>query len=151
MSKTNLELVQEIVEAKLNNLDNKIDANNKNLTDKIDSNNKYSLELLTVIKEQTFKTNGKVVSLDRELRDLTTTYHKHLLSSATSDDVSKLNRKIDVLGEENFIIKVWNKYPKAFATIIIVSILISMATIGYTMISVRHTINEINNIEKVVK
>jgi len=149
MSKTNLELVQEIVEAKLNNLDNKIDANNKNLTDKIDSNNKYSLELLTVIKEQTFKTNGKVVSLDKELRDLTAAYNKHLLNSATSEDIKDVKKEIIQLSEENFIIKVWNKYPKAFATIIIVSVLVSMATIGYTMITVRHTINEINNIERV--
>lgn len=149
MSKSNLELVQEVVEAKLNNLDNKMDLNNKSLTNKIDSNNKYVLELLTRIEVQTTKTNGKVITLDRELKDLTTAHNEHLNSATSPDDIKKINVRIDQLNEENFIVKVWNRYPKAFVTIIVASVLLSIASVGYTMIKVHDTISQITNIEKV--
>jgi len=149
MSKTNLELVQEVVEAKLNNLDNKIDTNNKNLTDKIDTNNKYVLELLTVIKEQTFKTNGKVISLDSELRGLTSSYNKHLLTSVSLNDINQIKNQIDQINDENFILKVWNKYPKALISIIVVATLVSIATLGYTMITVHNAIRQLNITEQI--
>lgn len=149
MSKSNLELIQEVFETKLNGINEKIDANNKNLTDKIDTNNKYTIEILTIIKDQTIKTNGNVARHDRELKDFNNKYTEHVLTSATLDQIVEINKKIDKINEENFIVKIWNRYPKALLTIVVISVLLSMATIGYTMITVHTAMRNIKTIERI--
>lgn len=149
MAKTNLELVQEMFELKLNNLNDKLDVNNKNLIDKITADNKHFSELLFLIKEQTTKTNGTVSRHEQDIKELVARYNSHLLTSATVEDIEQLEQKIEKLNEENFILKVWNKYPKALVTIIVVTVLVSLATLGYTMVTVHNALRDIKTVEKI--
>jgi len=146
MAKSNLELVQDLFESRLNSLNEKIDNNNTALTNKITTDNQHFIELLTIIKEQTTKTNGRVTFLEYELKNLDSKYTTHLITSATNLDIKEINQRINEMGESNFLVKVLNRYPRQFIMIIVVSVLISIATIGYSIITIKSTISDIKNI-----
>lgn len=152
-NKTNLELVQEVVEAKLNNLDNKIDINNRNLAEKIDTNNKHILELLSRIEQQTIKTNGNVIRHDREIHDISNIINSHILTSLTNDDINKklsdFDKKIEIINEENFIVRIFNKYPKALVTGLVILVISGILSLGYTVIIAHNTYQDMKKVEKI--
>jgi len=131
-SDKSLDFVKELFETKLNSLN-----------EKIDTNNKHVVEMLKLIKEDTGETNGKVMKVDRELRQLSSDYQQHLINSATMVHIGEINKKIENLNEENFIIKVWNRYPKQLLTIIVITVLLTITTLGYTMVSVHNALNKL--------
>lgn len=141
--KTNLDLVREVIEEKLSSLNQKIDSNNRNLVDKITSDNKFFSEVLHRIEGQTTKTNGTVIRHEQDIKELVARYNAHLLTSATLKDIKELENKIEKINEENFIIKVFNKYPKALVMIIVTFVLISIASLGYTMVTAHNMFNSI--------
>ena len=131
ITNSNADHVKELLNTRLNSLNEKIDGNNTHV-----------VELLNLIKEQTTKTNGKVMTLDKELRTLTSEYQQHLINSANIIHIKDLQDRIDKINEENFIVKVWNRYPKQLMSIIVITMLLTLATFGYTMINVHNALNK---------
>ena len=145
----NLSLVQKMFENSITALNEKIDLNNRNLTDKIGTNNERILDLLGSIKYQTTKTNGRVTSLEGDVKQLTATYNNHLVTSVPLSEIEKINKRIDEESEQNFIVKVWNRYPRQILTVITVSVLMALATIAYTLYSVRNIVKNVKDVETV--
>ena len=128
---SNIDHVKELLNTRLNSLN-----------EKIDSNNTHVVELLNLIKTDTGKTNGKVMMLDTELKALTSEYQQHLINSANIVHIKDLQDRIDKINEDNFIVKVWNKYPKQLLAIIVLMVLLTLGTFGYTMVNVHNALNK---------
>jgi len=147
MDETNLKLVKEMFELKLNNLNEKLDAHNQNILEKIESYNKYQSAMLSVIDNKVTKTNGNVIRHEQDIKELVARYNAHLLTSATVEQIEEIEEKIEKLNEENFIIKVLNRYPKAFAIVVIVILLSTIGSLGFSMIKFHAVINDIQKTE----
>ena len=133
MMKSNLELVQDLVESRLDGLNEKLDTNNKNLADKIDTNNKHVVQMLNLIKEQTTKTNGRVGKAEDDIKKLILLEGEHVKDCPISKDVEKLELKVQKMDDANLIVKIWNRYPKQLALLIIVGVIITLGTFGYSI------------------
>jgi hypothetical protein len=156
---SNIEYVKELLESRLDNLDEKIDLNNKSISEKIDSNNKninekidtnnhHLIELLGYIREQTTKTNGRVTKNEDDIKRITSLVNDNFCNYPGRREIDKINEKLQILDDQNLIIKVWNKYPKALVTGIVVSVLIVIGTLSYTLISVHNMIQKFKTEEK---
>ena len=143
MSKNNLDLIQELFESKLDSLNDKIDTFNRTLVEKIDRNDMHSRELLLGIKSETSKTNGTVIRIDNDLKELTKSYNNHLLESASTEDIKEITRRIDKIDDDAFIVKIFNKYPKQLVVLFVATVLMSLATLGYTMITVQNVLKDV--------
>lgn len=144
-------LVQQLLDSKLKNLNDKIDANNRNLSDKIDSNNAHVVELLSFIKEQTTKTNGRVTKTEDDIKKLNILDSQHIANCPRVKDIEKLENKIQVMDDNNLIVKIWNKYPKQLALLVIVGVIITLGTLGYTLYTIKtlSPLYQVENNEKV--
>jgi len=117
--KNNLELVQELLESRLNSLNEKLDINNKNI-----------LEVLGFIREQTTKTNGRVTLLELQLNEVIINESKHSINCPRIVDIKKLEDRITKFDEDNFIVRVLNRWPKQVIAIIIGGVIITMFIAG---------------------
>lgn len=118
--KNNLELIQEVIEVKLESINQKIDINNNNV-----------VELLSFIREQTTRTNGRVTVLESRVNHLIEDENKHMLTCPRISDIKELSVKFDQFSEENFIVKVVNKWPKQVLGIIVAGVIITLITLSY--------------------
>jgi hypothetical protein len=120
--KNNLELVQDMLETRLDSLNEKIDTNNKNL-----------LEVLGFIREQTTKTNGRVTALEIQVHTVVLDESRHVINCPRIVDIQKLDEKLDKFAEENFIVKVFNRWPKQIITGFVITVIITMLTTAYSL------------------
>ena len=139
----NIKLVKELLEVRLDSLDEKIDVNNKNINEKIDSNNNHVMNVLHYISEQTTRTNGRLLKAEDAIKILSDNY-------PGKEEIGKINKRLEILDEQNLIIKVWNRYPKALFMGIVVAVLITMGTLGYTLISVHDMIQKVKSEDQTV-
>lgn len=146
-----IEYVKELLENQLDSLSEKIDTNNKNINEKIDSNNQHVMEILHYIREQTTRTNGRVSKAEDEIRRLSEIDTKNLINYPGKEEIKKINEKLAIIDEQNLIVKVWNKYPKALFTGVVVAVLITMGTLAYTLISVHSMIQKVKSENQTVK
>ncbi|MEI7943049.1 MAG: hypothetical protein WCH76_07825 [Candidatus Riflemargulisbacteria bacterium] len=130
--KNNLELVQELLETRLTSLN-----------EKIDTNNKHMLDVLGFIKEQTTKTNGRVTVLETRVLTLITDGNKHVLNCPRIHEIEKLEEKLEKFNDDNFIIKVINKWPKQVIGVIVVSVILTILATGYSIYQGHEVITEI--------
>lgn len=130
--KNNLELVQELLETRLNSLNEKLDINNKNM-----------LEVLGFIREQTTKTNGRVTSLELRVNEIISDGSKHVLNCPRIHEIEKLEEKLEKFDDENFIVKVLNKWPKQVIGIVVVTIILTLLAMGYSVYEGHEVITEI--------
>jgi len=130
--KNNLELVQELLEIRLNSLNEKIDNNNRNM-----------LEVLGFIKEQTTKTNGRVTLLEARVLTLVTDESKHVLNCPRIHEIQKLEEKLEKFDEDNFIIKVINRWPKQVIGIIVASVILTLFAVGFSIYQGHEVVTEI--------
>jgi len=130
--KNNLELVQELLETRL-----------ISLNEKIDSNNNHMLEVLGFIREQTTKTNGRVTTLELRVPEIISDENKHILNCPRITEIQKLEEKLEKFNDDNFIIKVINKWPKQVIGVIVVSIILTIIATGYSIYQGHEMITEI--------
>ena len=156
--KSNLELVQELLEDKLNNLNekidinnstlaDKIDVNNKNLLDKVDTNNHNVLELLNFIREQTTKTNGRVLRAEDDIKALFKLQSQHYTACPNAAELRKaidsVEERVIQVEKDSFVLKIWNKYPKQATLGILTSLLIFVGGLGYGIYEIHKAIKDI--------
>ena len=120
--KNNLELVQELLEMRLGSLNDKLDSHNKNM-----------LDILGFIREQTTKTNGRVTALESRVVTLITDESKHVLNCPRIHEIEKLEEKLEKFDNDNFIIKVVNRWPKQVMAVIIVGVMLTILAAGYSV------------------
>ena len=89
------------------------------------------------------KTNGRVTDLENEVDTIKIGEVQHLVNCPRLHDIVDINKKIDQLNEENLILKIWNKYPKQLLTFFIAMIVVILVTLGYTVLQIHKTINEV--------
>ena len=130
--KNNLELVQELLEMRLGSLNEKLDTNNKNV-----------LEVLGFIREQTTRTNGRVTSLEVRVNEIINDRNVHVLNCPRIHEIEKLEEKLEKFDDDNFIIKVINKWPKQVIGVIVVSVIIVLFTVGYSIYQGHEVIAEL--------
>lgn len=131
LMKNNLELVQELLESRLDSLNEKIDINNKHI-----------VEVLSYIKEQTTRTNGRVTILETKVNEIIINESKHIMSCPRITDIKELEQKLDTFAEENFIIKVLNRWPKQVVGVIIAGVIITMCVAAYSIYQANDAITQ---------
>lgn len=130
--KNNLELIQELLETRLNSLNEKIDTNNKNM-----------LDVLGFIREQTTRTNGRVTTLEARVLTLITDESKHVLNCPRINEIQKLEEKLEKFDNDNFIIKVINRWPKQVIGIIVASVILTLVAVGVSVYQGHEVVTEI--------
>lgn len=111
----------------------------KVLSDKIDTNHENTLRLLTNIETQTTKTNGTVRDHEKRLNGIEVGESKHVINCPRISDIKKLDRDIVSLRQENELWRLAMKYPKVALGIIVVSVLVTIGVVGYSILEM-HTI-----------
>lgn len=131
----NLQLVKDLLETRLDALD-----------EKIDTHNNHTVKLLNLIKVETSKTNGRVNKLEENLTKIKLEQKDHVINCPRLKDITLLNDRINRIEDENFIIKVWNRYPKQLLTVVIVTVALAIGSIGYTLLQVHSTMGKIKQL-----
>ena len=126
------QLVRELLETKISGLEEKMDIQNRNV-----------MEMLSIIREQTTKTNGRVTKVEDDIKNLTSIENKHVVNCPRISDIEKINTKLEKMDEDALIVKIFNKYPKQLLTLVVALVIIALSTIGYTVYQVHTTIKEI--------
>ena len=111
----------------------------KVLSDKIDVNHENTLRLLTNIETQTTKTNGTVKDHEKRLNGIEVGVSQHVINCPRITDIKKLDENIISLRTENELWRLAIKYPKVAIGIIVVSVLITIGVVGYSILEM-HTI-----------
>ena len=111
----------------------------KVLSDKIDVNHENTLRLLTNIETQTTKTNGTVKDHEKRLTGIEVGASRHVINCPRIADIKKLDDNIILLRTENELWRLAVKYPKVAIGIIVVSVLIAIGVVGYSILEM-HTI-----------
>lgn len=111
----------------------------KVLSDKIDVNHENTLRLLTNIETQTTKTNGTVKDHEKRLTGIEVGASRHVINCPRIADIKKLEDNIILLRTENELWRLAVKYPKVAIGIIVVSVLITIGVVGYSILEM-HTI-----------
>jgi hypothetical protein len=136
-------------------LNTKLDLTYKNLSEKIDSNNKNVMLELSFIKEQTTRTNGRVTKSESSIQQLfKNNLERHTTCPGLLDLKSKgviMENRVNKLDEDNFIIKVINKYPKQIIILIAMAVLLTVSSAGYTMLKFQSAINDMKSVEQIIK
>ena len=109
------------------------------LSDKIDINHENTLRLLTNIETQTTKTNGTVKDHEKRLTGIEVGASLHVINCPRITDIKKLDENIISLRTENELWRLAVKYPKVAIGIIVVSVLITVGVVGYSILEM-HTI-----------
>lgn len=120
---TNLELFSKLLDSRIDNVNEKIELTNQATLSKIDSmldmlqmSNDNIANQLSYIREQTTKTNGRVNKHDERIEDLYKKEANHLINCPHVEEfrtgISKMNERVNKVEEDNFIVKVFNRYPK---------------------------------------
>ena len=86
------------------------------LSEKIDANHEHTLALLSAIKKDTEKTNGRVNSLEDEVWNLIKHRFDHILECPQK-------KRVDALEEENQEMRIIKKYPKISLGILVFFVL----------------------------
>lgn len=140
----NFVLLRELLETKMEHLNEKIDIHNNHVVERLD-----------FIKEQTAKTNGRVLKAEEEIDNIYMEFNKietnHLLNCPKSTEIESMHLKIEKINEENLIVKVFNKYPRQLLSILVITVILSMLTMGYTAYKVRDTVRKIKSSEVITK
>lgn len=130
--KNNLELIQELLEIRLTSLN-----------EKIDTNNNHMLDVLGFIREQTTKTNGRVTALELRVNEVISDGSRHVLNCPRITEIQKLEEKLEKFNDDNFIIKVINKWPKQVIGIIVASVILTLIAVGFSIYQGHEVVTEI--------
>ena len=136
MMKNNLELVQELLENRLDSLNEKIDSNNKNILDRME-----------LIYQQTLKTNGRVTKHDDVINKLITDESNHFNTCPRIKAIEEINTKIEKIDSDNLEVKLIKKYPKMFIMGIVVAVLIIIGTVGYSVLEMHLMVKNVQQTE----
>lgn len=111
----------------------------KVLSDKIDTNHENTLRLLTNIETQTTKTNGTVRDHEKRLTGIEVGESRHVINCPRIPEIKELGENIVSLRKENELWRLAMKYPKVAIGIIVVSVIVTISVVGYSILEM-HTI-----------
>ena len=120
----------------------------KVLCDKIDTNHESTLRLLTNIETQTTKTNGTVKDHENRMREIELGESRHLINCPRITEIKKLDNSIIALRKENELWRLAIRYPKVAIGIIVVSVLITIGVVGYSILEMHTIISDFKTEQK---
>lgn len=106
----------------------------KVLGDKIDANHENLLHLLNNIERETTKTNGTIKDHEKRITAIEVGESKHILNCPRVEDIKKIDEDIILLRKENELWRLAIRYPKIAIGIIVVSVVITISVIGYSLL-----------------
>lgn len=121
----------------------------KVLSDKIDANHESTLRLLTNIEKETTKTNGTLRDHEKRINGIEVGESRHIIDCPRVADIQKLNDSLASLRQENELWRLVIRYPKLAIGTLVIAVIITLATVGYSILEMHTIIADFrNNIEQ---